>query len=1402
MAGTLKLITGGAEVVGGSIMAYYGLPGAGSVIGMGASTLLSGAADKLKGNAPNGFATAIRSPIAGWNVCYGRCRVGGVSVYDHTWGAYDIMRDLVVVLACHPCASVDEVLMDQQRLQVDPFGVPTSGSAGYAITPPAAGSGTCFTPIQQTIAITGTISRASGVVTVTVPIDIPYLDVGDQITILDADVSSLQTILLVTLAETKGSAVLGKAGLTGTFPVSQIISRVPSGGTNILTFTYLNGGMDVSFTNVGAVQTKWTDYKRTIYVEPIYGDQNLGQTFIGMIAGVPWEGDGPLNSPAAQPNAQGNTAGGEGGSNPWTNFHSLQGKSACFIRAQYDDSVFKSGLPQISFHVRGKNNIYDPRLGPCTGVKVAGCSNPGTGYVGSVSGLFGATGDVIQITQASGYHGFLGLGASVIVTSVDGSGGITGYILASGGASYQNEYTGPLQSNGLGSIHSNPVICSTTGTGHGAVFAILNLGPGNIYTGYPISRVLLMNPGSGYTPGLSAITVGDELELVQAGASGCALIVTTMSATGAISSYNIVRPGRGYSLGAATVTGGHGSSATFTIQALTGASGTVTAVNASNIGTGSGGYIVGDILTILQAGSTNDAAAAVTAINPVTGAITGVSLSSPGTSGYYSASSVPTTGGHGVGAYIQIQAGANVYTENSALCIADFLSDPIFGYNAAYGTDIPIDPLISAANICDEPVDVVVGGTEPRYTLNGQFTLTQSRGAILQDMLSSCAGRITSRAPFIIYPGKWVGPGSPPLQLDLQATAAGPYEWKGPTITEQYNGCKGTHISPENKWQSTDYPAYAQDAMHGYSGPAQYGGDINLAKDLGQRRWLELHLPFTISSAMAQRIAKIKLLQARWENSGSGTFRCNLAVYPLSPIDVFEETASYVGLSNELMEVTRTRDLLEATKDGVLMSIALDARLTDPSIYDWSIDEELTPQGYVQVHYPAGTVVESAPWPWSPGYANPLAGDALGLPATFGLLPWYSTDTQGNPVLSLQVKGTPPINAVSSGISNPQFFCYPSSTGGSLQPGTYIVGVSAWDSASTDHGYTDYHNLSTVMVSGTGSGSIRVVVNWGPGDVGGSIYMAPWNKDGYTLHWQQDIADGVTSATITAFDQSTPGGPDVDFDHFGVPWQSVSHSGVWAQQVQAVTPNTITIASYIAGDVTANQWAGYTLSLLAYDAPNVEVPVLNIPIGSHTASSGTPAEFVITIGTVVGPGGPATLPDLTTLLHVGDLLVLRGNYLFTPNSFSDTSVANAYYPSGATGVEAGHVAVVMTGRDAGDMQSIAYVTDAAGGTGPFTPSNPAITFVLAGQWKTPPNTGDIVVICASGNLPEIPSAAAKYTSPVPCVVATVPLQNLMNSTWLFRVRTEDKNGQYGPDSVAPMRDLFIFGAQGTSLVTS
>src|ERR1700690_2567298 len=132
------------------------------LISSGIGMVLTGIGTLLSKGPLTGTSTASRNPVAPWNVVYGRAKIGGVLIYFGQFGDNDKYLDMVFVLACHACKSVDALLFDGQPIQMS--------TDGGAFT----GTGDSFTPLPQTISIFH-ISRSNNVVTVVLQANIPLL---------------------------------------------------------------------------------------------------------------------------------------------------------------------------------------------------------------------------------------------------------------------------------------------------------------------------------------------------------------------------------------------------------------------------------------------------------------------------------------------------------------------------------------------------------------------------------------------------------------------------------------------------------------------------------------------------------------------------------------------------------------------------------------------------------------------------------------------------------------------------------------------------------------------------------------------------------------------------------------------------------------------------------------------------------------------------------------------------------------------------------------------------------------------------------------------------------------------------------------------------------------------------
>jgi hypothetical protein len=196
------------------------------------------------------------------------------------------------------------------------------------------------------------------------------------------------------------------------------------------------------------------------------------------------------------------------------------------------------------------------------------------------------------------------------------------------------------------------------------------------------------------------------------------------------------------------------------------------------------------------------------------------------------------------------RTGRSGYSENAALCVADYMAHPVYGIGASIGaTDgIATASLIEAANICEEAVALAGGGTERRYSCNGVVSLSETPKTIIEAMLTAMAGRCIWQA------GQWrVRAGA--YRIPTEVLTRDDVREGGIALTTRqsrainFNAVRGQFVSPENNWQPDDFPAFASETYR--------------LEDGGEQVWRDIALPFTISAATAQRLARIELERNR-----------------------------------------------------------------------------------------------------------------------------------------------------------------------------------------------------------------------------------------------------------------------------------------------------------------------------------------------------------------------------------------------------------------------------------------------------------------------------------------------------------------------------------------------------------
>ena len=266
------------------------------------------------------------------------------------------------------------------------------------------------------------------------------------------------------------------------------------------------------------------------------------------------------------------------------------------------------------------------------------------------------------------------------------------------------------------------------------------------------------------------------------------------------------------------------------------------------------------------------------------------------------------------------------FSSNPALAIRDYLTNTKYGFAAAT-SEINDTAFNAAANACDESValDATIsgGGTENRYEIHGTFTTENAPKRILEEMITSCGGLLSySNGKFSIKVAEY---STPTITLDENDLVSPITLQTKQSKRDNYNAIKGIFAPPETNYIVTDYPALTSTTFE--------------TEDGGTRRFLDYDLPYTTSSPMAQRLAKIALYRNRQQIVLQGNF--GMKAFDLQVGDTVYVTNSRLGFSSKVFEVAEWALVTSADDAGnPSLSVALSLRETNSAVYDWNADEK------------------------------------------------------------------------------------------------------------------------------------------------------------------------------------------------------------------------------------------------------------------------------------------------------------------------------------------------------------------------------------------------------------------------------------------------------------------------------
>jgi hypothetical protein len=262
-----------------------------------------------------------------------------------------------------------------------------------------------------------------------------------------------------------------------------------------------------------------------------------------------------------------------------------------------------------------------------------------------------------------------------------------------------------------------------------------------------------------------------------------------------------------------------------------------------------------------------------------------------------------------------------VWSANAALCAIDYIRDAEFGRGVP-ASRVNMASVIEAANICDETVILDVG-SEKRYETHGTALSNQDSKEVLVDMIASMAGRFSDVGGIWSVSAGAYRTATVPAFTDDDLVGAFTVQPRQ-SMRETYSGCKGTFISPLNKWAPADFVPHKNDTY--------------MAQDGGKRRWQDVNFGFVISSAQAQRLAKISVERGRQQIIITGLYM--LKSFPVMPTDTIQITRAALGWVAKEFEVLKWTFRLLTSATSITLAVELTARETAPGVWDWANGEE------------------------------------------------------------------------------------------------------------------------------------------------------------------------------------------------------------------------------------------------------------------------------------------------------------------------------------------------------------------------------------------------------------------------------------------------------------------------------
>lgn len=236
---------------------------------------------------------------------------------------------------------------------------------------------------------------------------------------------------------------------------------------------------------------------------------------------------------------------------------------------------------------------------------------------------------------------------------------------------------------------------------------------------------------------------------------------------------------------------------------------------------------------------------------------------------------------------------------NPALALLFYLLGWRINGKLAVGKGIPpdridLDSFITAANICDEMVPAIGGGTEPRYRCDGAWSEGDSPTTVI-DMLKATMNAdlddVGGKLRLTVFHNDLATPAADFADGDILDA----FTWQPqPALDATFNVVRGVYTDPSDVglYQQVDYPEQREDSPD----------DID--------RIETFNLPMVQSPGQAQRLAAIRL--ARQQYAGFFEAEFQATAWKVTKNSVVRLTFAQTGFENKLFRVVE----MEVRQDG------------------------------------------------------------------------------------------------------------------------------------------------------------------------------------------------------------------------------------------------------------------------------------------------------------------------------------------------------------------------------------------------------------------------------------------------------------------------------------------------------